>query len=233
MNYSKICKAKFIKRPNRFIAHVHLNGQEEIVHVKNTGRCREILREGTTVILEKASNKNRKTAYSLIAAYKNELLINIDSQVPNQVIFEALEEGDIKGLENLIEIKREVSYANSRFDIYFEDINRKGFIEVKGVTLEDRGSTMFPDAPTVRGSKHLNEMIKAVKEGYAGYIIFLIQLKGAEEFTPNYKTDPEFAKNLKLAEESGVKLLAYDCLVTEDSITLNKEVPIIPAELQD
>lgn len=227
MKYSGIYKAKFIKRPNRFIAHVLLDGEEEIVHVKNTGRCREILKEGTTVFLEKAKNKNRKTKYSLIAAYKDNLLINIDSQVPNQVVFEALQNKELAEFNKLIEVKREVTFSNSRFDIYFEDKNNKGFIEVKGVTLENEGKTMFPDAPTARGRKHINEMIQAVKKGYLGYIFFLIQLEGATHFTPNINTDPEFTESLKLAKENGVELLAYDSHVTENRITLNNKIPII------
>ncbi len=228
MKYSSTRKATFIKRPNRFIAHVILDdGTEEIVHVKNTGRCREILKEGTTVILEKAKNKNRKTKYSLVAAYKDDLLINIDSQVPNQVVFEALKDGKIPGFNKLIELKREVTFKNSRFDIYFENSNKAGFIEVKGVTLEDKGKTMFPDAPTARGSKHVREMIKAVEEGYLGYIFFLIQLQGAANFTTNKKTDHVFSEVLKEAKEKRVTLLAYDCDITENSITLNSEIPII------
>lgn len=227
MKYSKIRKATFIKRPNRFIAHVLLDGKEEIVHVKNTGRCREILQEGTTVVLEKAKNKNRKTKYSLIAAYKNDLLINIDSQVPNQVVYEALKEGELSQFNNLEEVKREVTFGNSRFDIHFKNRNKEGFIEVKGVTLEDNGELMFPDAPTARGSKHVEEMIKAVKEGYLGYIFFLIQLQGAKNFTTNQKTDPKFSQAVKMAKEQGVNLLAYDCHITEDTITLNQQIPII------
>jgi len=225
MQYKNISKAVFIKRPNRFTAHVLLDGKEEIVHVKNTGRCKEILKKGAAVILEKAENKNRKTNYSLIAAYKDDLLINIDSQVPNRVVADALAKGKI--LKNTVLVKREFTYGNSRFDIYFESKNRKGFVEVKGVTLENNGVARFPDAPTVRGTKHLKEMIKAVKEGYTGYIFFLIQLKGAKYFSPNQSTDPLFAKTLRQARDKGVKVLAYDCLLTEDSIELNKMVPVI------
>lgn len=232
MQYETIQRATFIKRPNRFIAHVLLNGQEEKVHVKNTGRCKEILKEGSTVILEKAKNKNRKTKYSLIAAYKNDLLINIDSQVPNQVVFEAIETGKLPEInrlgknKNFTILKREVTYGNSRFDIYFEKEAKKGFVEVKGVTLENNGKVMFPDAPTTRGTKHLMEMIEAVKEGYLGYIFFLIQLKGANYFTPNQKTDPKFTEALKLAKENDVEILAYDCHVTEDTIDLGDQIPI-------
>lgn len=227
MEYLSIRKAEFIKRPNRFVAHVHIDDKVEIVHVKNTGRCKEILQKGTGVILEKASNKNRKTRYSLIAAYKNDKLINIDSQVPNKVVFEALEQGKLSQFSDLTELKKEVTFGNSRFDIYFETADNKGFIEVKGVTLENEGKTMFPDAPTVRGTRHVREMIEAVKQGYLGYIFFLIQIPGVESFTPNQKMDPDFAQAISFASKNGVKLLAYDCHVTENMIKLGKRVPIL------
>lgn len=227
MKYSNIEKGIFIKRPNRFIAHVLMDGREEIVHVKNTGRCKEILKEGATVLLEKASNPNRKTRYSLIAAYKDRLLINIDSQVPNDVIYNVLKEERLAGFNQLLEVKKEITYKNSRFDLYFKGQRGEGFIEVKGVTLEEESKAMFPDAPTERGRKHILEMIQAVEEGYQGYIFFLIQFQGAKYFTPNEKTDPEFARALRLAKEKGVKVLAYDSLVTENSISLNKEIPVI------
>ncbi|NLM96227.1 MAG: DNA/RNA nuclease SfsA [Halanaerobiaceae bacterium] len=224
MQYRNTRRAVFIKRPNRFTAHVLLDGKEEIDHVKNTGRCKEILKKGANVILERAENKNRKTKYSMITAYKNDLLINIDSQVPNQVVAEALAKG--KFLKDTVLIKREFNYGNSRFDIYFENKKGKGLIEVKGVTLEDNGVAKFPDAPTERGTRHLREMIKAVEEGYSGYIFFLIQLKGAKYFTPNHSTDPLFASTLSLARDKGVKILAYDCLISEDSIELNNKIPV-------
>ncbi len=227
MEYLSTHKAIFIRRPNRFIAHVLLNDKEEVVHVKNTGRCKEILKEGAEVILERAVNKNRKTRYSLIAAYKDRRLINIDSQVPNQVVYETLEQGDLPNFGKLTQLKKEVTFANSRFDIYFETEKNKGYIEVKGVTLESEGETMFPDAPTVRGTKHVMEMIQAVEQGYQGYIFFVIQMKGVKSFTPNKKMDPEFARTLKEARERGVRLLAYDCYVSENMIKLGNRVPII------
>ena len=227
MKYSNLEKGIFIKRPNRFIAHVLLKGKEEIVHVKNTGRCREILQEGTSVILEKAQNPRRRTKYSLIAAYKGELLINIDSQVPNQVVFNSLKEGILPGFNYPLEVKKEVTYRNSRFDLYFKEGDKEGFIEVKGVTLEKQGKAMFPDAPTERGRKHILDMIQAVEDGYQAYIFFLIQFQGANYFSPNIATDPEFAQALQRAKEKGVKILAYDSLVTENSINLNKEIPVI------
>lgn len=226
MKYDNVTEAIFIKRPNRFIAHVLLDGVKEIVHVRNTGRCKEILTPGTKVILEKSKNENRKTRYSLICAYKGDMLINIDSQIPNAVVYEGIKNKKVHELSNVCSLKREVFYGNSRFDIYFETQNHKGFIEVKGVTLEENGVAMFPDAPTERGAKHVREMVKAVQEGYKGYIFFLIQLKGAKYFTPHEKMDKEFASALKYAAENGVKVLAYDSLVTEDEIVLRNKVDV-------
>jgi sugar fermentation stimulation protein A len=227
MKYTRVKTATFISRPNRFLSHVLVDGQEEIVHVKNTGRCREILIEGTTVILEASTNINRKTKYSLIAAYKGDILINIDSQVPNMVVYEGIIDEKIKEINNITKISREVCYGNSRFDLYFESNGQKGFIEVKGVTLESDGIALFPDAPTERGCKHVYEMIKAVEEGYAGYIFFLIQLKEVKYFTPHVIRDPKFAIALKLAKEKGVTILAYDSEIHEDEITIGSPVEII------
>jgi sugar fermentation stimulation protein A len=227
MKYTAVKTATFISRPNRFLSHVLVDGQEEIVHVKNTGRCREILQEGVTVILEEAANINRKTKYSLIAAYKGEVLINIDSQVPNQVVYEGVADGEIKEILNITKLSKEVCYGNSRFDLYFESNGQRGFIEVKGVTLESDGIAMFPDAPTERGCKHVYEMIKAVEEGYAGFLFFLIQMKGVRYFTPHVVRDPKFTMALKLAKEKGVTILAYDAKVLEDEITLGAPVAIV------
>jgi len=206
---------------------VIVDGQEEIVHVKNTGRCREILQEGATIILEKATNINRKTKYSLIAVYKGDVLVNIDSQVPNMVVYEGILDEKIEEINNVTKLSREVCYGNSRFDLYFESNGKKGFIEVKGVTLESDGIALFPDAPTERGCKHVYEMIKAVEEGYAGYIFFLIQLKGVRYFTPHVIRDPKFAMALKLAREKGVTILAYDSVVLEDEITIGVPLEIV------
>lgn len=226
MKYSNMKTATFLHRPNRFIAHVLVDGKEEIVHVKNTGRCKEILREGTTVIIEEAANTQRKTKYSLIAAYKGEALINIDSQIPNVVVYESIKNNLIKELPMVTKLSREVVYGSSRFDLYFEVGKQRGFIEVKGVTLESDGIAMFPDAPTERGTKHIYEMIKAVEEGYAGYIFFLIQMKGINYFTPNRIRDPKLAEALYIAKERGVHVLAYDSVVTEDGIALGAPVCI-------
>lgn len=226
MKYKSVKTASFLSRPNRFLAHVIVDGREEVVHVKNTGRCREILTEGTGVILEEAEGTGRKTRYSLICAYKDEVLINIDSQVPNAVVYESILEGGIAELPEVTKLSREVTYGSSRFDLYFEAGAQKGFIEVKGVTLEAEGVALFPDAPTQRGTRHIYEMIHAVEEGYAGYLFFLIQLKGVTRFTPNRLQDPDFAEALSLAKAKGVTLLAYDSIVTNDEIRLGAPVEI-------
>jgi sugar fermentation stimulation protein A len=178
-------------------------------------------------VLEKAQNPDRKTAYSLICGYKGDTLINIDSQVPNAVVFEGIRDGRVEEIPDAEHLKREVFYGNSRFDIYFEAPSRKGFVEVKGVTLEEDGTAMFPDAPTERGTKHVTEMVKAVEEGYAGYIFFLIQLKGVKCFTPHIEMDKEFAHALKYASENGVKILAYDSIVREDEIVLDRKIQVV------
>lgn len=227
MEYKKIVEGTFLKRPNRFIAQVIINGKEETVHVKNTGRCKELLLPGAKVILEDCSNNpNRKTKYSLIAVWKETILINMDSQVPNKVVFDAINENKVNGLKNLTHLKREVTFGNSRFDMCFESQNEKGFIEVKGVTLENEGTSMFPDAPTERGTKHVLEMIEAVKEGYRGIIFFLIQMKGPNILKLNWKMDQSFSKAVKLASENGVEIMAFDSMVKNNGIYLDKPVKI-------
>lgn len=227
MTYEKTIKASFISRPNRFIAHVHLDGLDTAVHVKNTGRCREILKPGTTVILEQGRNPARKTPYSLISAYKGDMLINIDSQVPNQVVAEAVSEALLPEFGRVTYLKREVTFGGSRFDIYYESGDTRGFIEVKGVTLEIDGVAMFPDAPTERGARHVYEMIDAVGAGYKGCIFFLIQLRGVKYFTPNRIMDPEFSKALAEASNRGVEILAYDAVVGENTIELGSRIPVV------
>jgi sugar fermentation stimulation protein A len=220
MEYNGIRRAKFIDRPNRFIANVELDGKRETVHVKNTGRCREIFVEGTTVILEEGKNPNRKTRYSIIGGYKGDLLINTDSQAPNTVVYEAIVQNKIDGLQDVTRIRREATFGNSRFDIYFEDRDRKGFIEVKGVTLEHDGVCMFPDAPTQRGARHVHELIEAKRQGYNSYILFLVQMEGMKCFIPNHGMDPEFGEALKAAYSQGVEILVYDSMVREDEIAI-------------
>lgn len=222
MKYSNIHKGKFLERPNRFIAICEINGKEEVCHVKNTGRCQELLVKGTTVYLEKSSNPNRKTQFDLVSVEKNGKLINIDSQISNYVIAESLD----KLFDDIVFIKQEYKYGNSRFDIYVETKTEKIFVEVKGVTLEIDGVVRFPDAPTERGIKHLKELQKAVKEGYKTCVVFLIQMCDVKYFEPNYEMHPEFAKELKNAYENGVEIVAYDCNVTPEMIFLKDKVDI-------
>ena len=203
-----------------------IDGNEEKVHVKNTGRCRELLLKGCRVFLEESKNSARKTKYSLVAVYKGERLINMDSQIPNYVAEEALKKGIIKEIGIPDFVKREVKYSQSRFDIYYEKDGRKGFIEVKGVTLEKNGEVLFPDAPTERGTKHIKELIKAKKEGYEAAVLFVIQMKDVSFFAPNAETDKDFSQALKNAKEEGVNILAYDCDVKEDEIVLKDKVEV-------
>ncbi len=230
MEYLDIVEGKFIKRLNRFVAEVNIKGIIEKVHVKNTGRCEELFIEGIKVFLEPAKNPDRKTKYSLVALYKKDLLINIDSQIPNYVVKEAMTINPhlIKQFGEITFLKSEVTYGNSRFDLYYENsqLKTKGFIEVKGVTLENHGKVKFPDAPTVRGTKHLNELIKSVEEGYKSYVFFVIQMKGATEFSANYVTDPKFANALIKAQEAGVGILCFDSVVKRNSIVLNEPVNV-------
>lgn len=225
MRYGKITKGKFIRRPNRFKAYVELNGEEELVHVKNTGRCAELLKAGATVYVQKSDKEERKTKWDLIAVEKGQRMINMDSQIPNRVVKEWLEKENL--FENITCIRPEYTYGNSRFDLYVEAGERKIFIEVKGVTLEEDGVVRFPDAPSERAVKHVEELQKAVKDGYEAYVFFVIQMKDVRYFTPNRQTHPEFAEALAEAERNGVKILAYDCSVTEDSIELGKEVSVV------
>lgn len=228
IKYNEIRKAVFIERPNRFIAKVIVDGKDETVHVKNTGRCKELLIKGSTVYLSASDNPKRKTKYDLIGVDKitkdGILKINMDSQIPNDVVGEWLEKSNL--FSEKAKIKREVFYNKSRFDFYIEDGNRKAFLEVKGVTLEENGIAKFPDAPTERGLKHINELIDAVNEGYEGYIFFVIQMKSITLFTPNCKTHLEFGEALKTARNSGVKILAFDCIVTNDSIVIDNEIEV-------
>lgn len=224
MKYSNITQGLFISRPNRFIAKVNIDGEEQTVHVKNTGRCRELLKKNAVVFLEKSSNPNRKTQYDLISVYKGDTLINMDSQSPNKVVGEWLAEGGF--LKNPTLIKPEAIYGNSRLDFYLENENEKAFIEVKGVTLEVDSTARFPDAPTERGRKHLSELIKAKQNGYRTAAVFIIQMEGCKRFEPNDKTDPAFAQELKRAAEKGVEIIALECKVTQNRIKINKEIPI-------
>ena len=220
MKYTNIVKGEFVDRPNRFIANVIVDNNIEVVHVKNTGRCKELLVKGCTVFLQKSDNSKRKTKYDLIAVQKGDRLINMDSQIVNFVALEYIPEL----FENIKLVKPEYKYGNSRFDIYVETKDEKIFIEVKGVTLENDGVVRFPDAPTERGIKHLKELQKAVTEGYKAYILFVIQMSDVKYFEPNAITHPEFAEELKRAKDNGVIPLAFDCAVTPDSIIIRKPV---------
>jgi sugar fermentation stimulation protein A len=225
MKYSNMVQGTFLKRPNRFIAHVLIDGLEEIAHVKNTGRCRELLLPGARVILQDhGPDAKRKTRYSLISVYKEDMLVNMDSQVPNRVVMDALVDGKIQGLGVLELIKGEQRFGDSRFDVYYRDGDREGFIEVKGVTLEIDGLSKFPDAPTIRGTKHIMEMTRAVEDGYEGNILFLIQMKGPKIFTPNRVMDPAFGEALDMAIRRGVRVHVYDSLVTFDSIQIGSKI---------
>ena len=222
MKYNKILKAKFISRPNRFIAHCELDGEEVICHVKNTGRCKELLTPGATVILtDERENKTRKTPFDLISVYKGERLINMDSQAPNKVAEELMKRIYLKA-----KIRREVTYGKSRIDLLVENGEEKIFVEVKGVTLESDGVAKFPDAPTERGIKHLRELERAASEGYKAIVLFIIQMKGVAYFTPNRETHPQFADALVEVHENGVNVWAYDCKVQEGIVEADMPVEV-------
>jgi len=272
MRYAKIVQGTFLSRPNRFIAQVKIGDAVHTVHVKNTGRCRELLIPGVKVVLEyhpDAKALGRKTEYSLVGVYKAgeeggpDRLVNMDSQAPNQAAKEWLEAGGLErenrgpdgmeresreadepekesqrpdgpeserpepGNRRVCNIRREVTYGQSRFDLAFEMDGKPAFMEVKGVTLEDHGIAMFPDAPTERGVKHLEELADAAAHGFQAYILFVIQMKGVHKFMPNWKTHEAFARTLKEVSQKGVKVLAYDCLVREDGFRIHQPVPVV------
>lgn len=224
MRYENIVKGRFVSRPNRFIAKVDIDGEIHTVHVKNTGRCRELLTENATVFLEKSQNPSRKTAYDLVAVVKNGRLINMDSFAPNIAVGEFIREGRL--FSDLEFLKSEYTFGSSRFDFYGKHGGKEFFAEVKGVTLEEDGVVRFPDAPTLRGIKHLEELENAVKSGYEAYVIFVVQMKNVSYFEPNYKTHKEFGEALKKAVKNGVVVLCYDCEVEKDSMKLDKKVEI-------
>lgn len=239
MRYSKVQKGIFLSRPNRFVAHVLMDGKEQVVHMKNTGRCREILQPEATVYLEDFTEdlRSRKTRYSLVAAEKPDLacesgyrMINIDSQAPNRAVAEALESGIIRlpGFESgLKRIKAEHIFGSSRFDFFVEGRNgEKALIEVKGVTLEDQGIVRFPDAPTERGVRHIYELMKALDEGYKAFVIFVVQMEDVLYFEPNDEMHAAFGQALREAAEKGVQVLAYDCRVAESAMEIRQEVAV-------
>ncbi len=224
MRYQNIRKGIFKKRENRFIALVEIDGKIEKCHVKNTGRCKELLVFNAEVFVEENFSEKRKTRFSLISVIKNNKLINMDSQAPNKAVSEWIESGGLFDGVNLL--KSEVKFQNSRFDFYAEKDNSRIFIEVKGVTLEENKIVRFPDAPTKRGVKHIFELCDAVKQGYNSYIIFVIQMSDVLWFEPNYQTHSEFGKALKYAENQGVIILAYSCKVGSDFMEIDKKIKI-------
>ena len=228
MKYNNIEQGIFLNRPNRFIAEVLIGEDNHTVHVKNTGRCRELLVKGAKVWLEKSQNPLRKTQYDLVCVEKNKdkssVIINMDSQIVNDVAEEWLKKGELFSDDALI--KREVKYKNSRFDFYIESEDRKVFLEVKGVTLENDGIASFPDAPTERGIKHINELISSIDDGYEAYILFVIQMKGIKYFEPNDITHKAFGDALRNAKEKGVNIIAMDCKVTPEEIVIDKDIEI-------
>lgn len=224
MQYGKILPARFLSRPNRFVARVEAEGEELVCHVKNTGRCRELLVPGATVWLEESPNPSRKTKFDLIAVEKGDRLINMDAQAPNKVFGEWAAAGGFR--EGLTLLRPETTYGSSRFDFYWESSKSRGFVEVKGVTLEEDGVVRFPDAPTLRGVKHLDELVKAHEAGYEAAVCFVIQMENVRWFAPNDVTHPEFGQALRRAAQAGVEILAMDCSVTPQSLTIGKPVPI-------
>lgn len=224
MQYSDIHKAVFLERPNRFIAHCTVDGMLETVHVKNTGRCRELLVPGATVYLEKSSNPNRKTAYDLVTVETPFGLVNMDAAAPNQVAGELLRAGAILSSPTLVQ--PEVRFGASRLDFYAENDRQRLFVEVKGVTLRQGEWAVFPDALTVRGAKHMGELVQAVAQGYRAMALLIVQMGGCTAFRPNRETDPAFCRALRDARAAGVEVRAVDCRVTPNTVTANRELPV-------
>ena len=224
MTYSNMVPGIFLARPNRFVARVVIHGREETVHVKNTGRCRELLPAGAEVWCQRATNPSRKTAYDLITVRKGPRLINMDSQAPNIAAGEWLRSG---GLGEITDLKAEVFHGDSRYDFAFTKDGRQCFLEVKGVTLEEEGICAFPDAPTQRGARHLRGLTQAAREGYGAYVLFVIQMSDVKYLRPHDERDPDFGKALREAAAGGVEVLAMDCRVTEDSMMIGETVPVM------
>ena len=224
MKYQNITEGRFLSRPNRFIANIEIGGKTEVCHVKNTGRLGELLVNGARVIVQDCQSSARKTQYDLIAVYKGNKLFNIDSQAPNKVFGEWVKTSDYFG--KLKSVKAEQKFQSSRFDFLLETEERQIFVEVKGVTLEQNGVVLFPDAPTERGVKHIKELQSAVAEGFGAAICFVVKLDGAKYFTPNKSTHPEFCEVLKEAQKSGVDILCVDCKVEPDSLEIKGFVPV-------
>ncbi len=223
MHYENMVPGYFISRPNRFVAHILIDDREEVCHVKNTGRCRELLPPGAKVWCQRSDNPNRKTQYDLITVQKGSRLINMDSQAPNKAAGEWLRSG---GLGEIAQLRPETSFGNSRFDFSFQKDGRACFLEVKGVTLETDGVCAFPDAPTQRGTRHLQELTRLVQEGYGAYVLFVIQMENVKHLHPNNATDPAFGQALREAALAGVQILAMDCTVTEDTMYIHAPVEV-------
>ena len=224
MKYENVKKAKFISRPNRFIAYIEIDGKTEVAHVKNTGRCRELLVPDAEIYVQEFDNTARKTKYDLIAVKKGDRLINMDSQVPNKVFGEWVQNG--KFTDGVTLVRPETFYGDSRFDFYIEAGDRRVFVEVKGVTLEENGIVRFPDAPTERGVKHLRELMRAKEEGYEAFVAFIVQMDNVSYFEPNDATHLEFGQALREAARNGVSVIALSCHITPDSIEAVKEIEV-------
>ncbi|WP_243167592.1 MULTISPECIES: DNA/RNA nuclease SfsA [Lachnospiraceae] len=224
MKYEHMEPARFVSRPNRFVAQVEQKGRQEVCHVKNTGRCKELLVPGAELYVQRSDNPARKTALDLISVKKGEQWVNIDSQAPNKVAEEWLKAGGL-GYKDIY-VKPECRYGNSRFDFYLEYEGRKAFMEVKGVTLEEDGVARFPDAPTERGVKHIEELMRCMENGYDAYICFVIQMKGVTRLEPNDRTHPAFGEALRRAAKAGVQVLAYDCLVKPDELRIDRKIEV-------
>lgn len=230
IGYPDMVEGRFLSRPNRFLAHVEIDGKEAICHVKNTGRCRELLQPGAAVWCQHHDDPNRKTQWSLITVQKGSRLVNMDSQVPNKLALEYVQHGGLGFLPTLV--KAEQTYGSSRFDLYYEAGEKRGFVEVKGVTLEEDGVARFPDAPTERGKKHLLELQQAVKNGYEAWVLFVLAMPEMVRFEPNWPRDPAFSEALCQVAQNGVRVRAVECAVTEDTIVMTKEIPVCLQEVQ-
>lgn len=223
MRYGEILPAEFIERPNRFIARVRLRGEEVICHVKNTGRCRELLQSGARVWLERGVNPKRKTAYDLVAVEKGARLVNMDAQAPNKIFGEWAMNWE----SGILRIRLEVTFGDSRLDFLLETEQGRHYVEVKGVTLEKNGHTQFPDAPTERGVKHLQALMRAVEQGHRATVFFVVQMADVLDFSPNDETHPAFGEMLRLAAKSGVQIQAYSCYVTPEEVTIDRPIPVL------
>lgn len=223
MRYGEILPAVFLSRPNRFIAHVLVEGEEVVCHVKNTGRCRELLRPEARVWLEKGTNPKRKTAYDLVTVEKGRRLVNMDAQAPNKIFGEwalRLEAG-------IRSVRPEVAFGDSRLDFLLETEQGRHYVEVKGVTLEEGGHVFFPDAPTERGVRHLHTLMRAVEQGHRATVFFVVQMADVLDFSPNDSTDPAFGQALRQAAAAGVQVLAFTCQVTPEAVTMDRQIPVI------